>query len=111
MRNYFILLLIGSTFLLSCAKSALDIDVGKVKVINLTDAPYAVFVNPAGDSMAFERYVGMLPRNAHIIVPLRANEAYELKIGEVNTGRLDKYVQVYTLEKDELIDLSFTGLN
>ncbi len=57
--------------------------------------------------MAYERYVGMLPRNAYIIVPLRAYEAYELKIGEVNTGRLDKFVQVYTLEKDELIDLSY----
>lgn len=111
MLKHFILFLLGATFLLSCAKSTLDIDVGKVKVINLTDSPYAVYVNPAGDSMAYERYVGMLPRNAYIIVPLRAYEAYELKIGEVNTGRLDKFVQVYTLEKDELIDLSFTGLN
>lgn len=112
MRNTgFIIVVFLLILLSSCAKKALDIDVGRIKVINATDLPYAVFVRPAADSIALERYVGTLPRASYIIVPLRANETYELKIGEINTGRLDKFEEIFTLQKDESIALTFTGID
>jgi len=85
---YFLLILIGFG---SCAKSELDIDVGRVKLINETAQPHAVFVRPVADSMALERYFGTIPANAFIMVPIKANEAHEIKISEVNTGRVEKF--------------------
>ncbi len=104
---YFAIILIGFG---SCAKSELDFDIGRLKVINQTDLPHAVFVRPVADSTTIERYFGTIPVKAHILVPIRANEAYEIKIGEVNTGRIDKFKSIVTLQKDETVDLVFEGI-
>lgn len=95
----------------SCAKSELDIAVGKVEVINVTDKPHAVFVRAIADSLATERYVGTMPKASYILFPLRADEEYEIKIGEVNTGRADKFESKIKLQKDEHIKLLFEGID
>ncbi|MDD4372707.1 MAG: hypothetical protein PHG67_02185 [Bacteroidales bacterium] len=97
--------------LASCAKRELDIDIGRVEVINESEKPHAVFVKLVGDSLALEQYVGTLPIASHILVPLRAKVEYELKIGEINTGRVDKFESRVRLQKDEYFKLIFNGID
>ena len=112
MRNTRLLFLsLVLCLLASCAKSELDIAVGRVEVINETDKPHAVFVRALSDSLATERYVGTMPKASYILFPLRADEEYEIKIGEVNTGRDDKFESKIRLQKDEHIKLIFEGID